>query len=269
MLTCLILWGLHHWLQPLGLGVFVQILAVPTLGLMVLAPLAAAVTFLRTPANRERIHWFRFWLRSGVTLAVLALLLNVPLPSRVTAGALVDDDGAQRVYVTFAGTLVDGVRIGEHVQAGQEIARLEEPLLNVTLTQWEGELHQHRLQLEHLERRRIHEPNVAQNIPAAREAVLDLEQQLVQRQRDAERLILRAPCAGSVLSAPSPRHLTPAGALPTWTGSPLDERNRGCYLREGTTLCLIGNSQSRAAVVLVSQDDINLVRVGQRSRRHC
>ena len=55
MLTFLILWGLHRWLEPLGLGVFVQLLAVPTLGLMVLTPIATAVKFLRTPANRTRI----------------------------------------------------------------------------------------------------------------------------------------------------------------------------------------------------------------------
>jgi putative peptide zinc metalloprotease protein len=266
LLTSLILWGLHHWLEPLGLGVFVQILAVPTLALLVLTPLATAVRFLRTPANRTRIDWFRFWLRSAITLTALALLLTTPLPSRVTAGALVDDDGAQHVYVTIAGTLVDSVPLGQSVEAGQEIARLEEPRLKVTLTQWEGDLNQKRMQLEHLERRRVNEPNVAQNIPSAREAVRDLEQQLAQRQRDAERLVLRSPCAGTVLPAPHSRNITTPGSLPTWTGSPLEERNRGSYLREGTTLCLIGSPHSRAAVLLVNQDDINLVRVGQRVR---
>ncbi len=266
MLTCLILWGLHRWLMPLGLGVFVQMLAVPTLGLMVLSPLTTAVKFLRTPANRTRIDWSRFWLRAGATLAALVLLLNVPLPSRVSAGALVDDDEAQRVYVTFAGTLIDGVRIGQHVEAGREIARLDEPRLKVALTQLEGELNQQRLRLEHLERRRVNEPNVAQNIPTVREAVRDLEQQLTQRQRDAERLVLRAPCAGTVLPAPRQRGATSSGALLTWTGSPLEERNRGSFLREGTTVCLVGNPVSRAALLTVNQDDINLVRVGQRVR---
>ena len=266
LLTCLILWGLSHWLEPHGLGVFVQMFAVPTLGLMVLSPLTTAVRFLRTPANRTRIDWVRFWLRSGVTLTALVLLLHVPLPHRVTAGALLDDDGAQRVYVTFAGTLIDSVQVGQSVEAGQEIARLAEPRLQVTLTQLEGDLNQHRLQLEHLERRRVNEPKVAQSIPTAREAVRDLEQQLAQRQRDADRLVLRAPCAGTVLPAPLQRDRTTPGALPTWTGSPLEERNRGSYLREGTTLCLIGEPRSRTAILIVNQDDINLVRVGQRVR---
>ena len=263
MLTFLILWGLHRWLEPLGLSVFVQLLAVPTVGLMVLTPMTTAVKFLRTPANRTRIDWSRFRLRAGVTLVALVLLFNVPLPCRVTAGALVDDDDAQRVYVTLAGTLTHGVRLGQRVEAGQEVARLEEPRFKVTLTKLEGDLNQQRLRLEQLERRRVSEPNVAQSIPTVREAVRDLEQQLVQRHQDAERLVLRSPCAGTVLPAPRQRGMTTSGALSTWTGSPLDERNRGGFLREGTTVCLIGNSHSRAALLTVNQDDINLVRVGQ------
>lgn len=266
LLTGLILWGLYHWLEPYGLGVFVQVLAVPTVALMVLTPLVTAVTFLRTPANQARIRWSRFWLRAGVTLAALVLLLNVPLPCRVTAGAIVDDDDAQRVYVTFAGTLIDSVPVGQYVNARQEIARLEEPRLKITLTQLQGELDQQRLRLEHLERRRVSEPAIAQTIPAVREAVRDLEQQLAQQQGDAERLVLRAPRSGTVLSAPPLPDRAVAGSLSTWTGSPLEERNRGCYLREGTTLCLVGNPPSRTAMLLINQDDINLVRVGQRVR---
>ena len=266
MLTFLILWGLYHWLEPLGLGAFVQLLAVPTLGLMVLTPIASTVNFLNTPSNRARIDWSRFWLRGGITLIALALLFSIPFPSRVTAGALVDDDEAQRVYVTFAGTLTNGVRLGQRVEAGQEIARLEEPRLKVLLTQLEGELNQHRLRLEQLERRRVSEPNLAQAIPTVREAVRDLEQQLAQRHQDAERLVLRSPCSGTVLPPPRQRSKMASGALPTWTGSPLDQRNWGTYLREGTTVCLVGNPDSRAALLMVNQDDINLVRVGQRVR---
>lgn len=266
LLTGVILWGLYRWLEPYGMGVFVQALAIPTVSLMVLTPLVTAVKFLRTPANQARIRWSRFWLRAGVTLVALVLLLNTPFPCRVTAGAIVDDDDAQRVYVTFAGTLIDGVRLGDQVEAGQEIARLEEPRLQVTLTQLQGELDQQRLRLEHLERRRVREPAIAQTIPAVREAVRDLEQQLEQQKSDAERLVLRAPRSGTVLYAPRPAARAVAGSLSNWTGSPLEERNRGCTLREGTTLCLVGNPQSQTAMVLINQSDINLVRVGQRVR---
>ncbi|RLS54112.1 MAG: HlyD family efflux transporter periplasmic adaptor subunit [Planctomycetota bacterium] len=265
-LTYFIVWGVYHWLQPYGLGALAQILAVPTVVLLVVTPLTTAFAFFRSPKNRDRIHWFRFWLSTGCTLFALGWLFHTPWPRQISAGAIVDDDTAQRVYVTLAGTLVESATIGQHVHAGQIIAQLEEPRLLVAMTQLEGELHQHQLRLKHLEQRRVSEPNVAQNIPSLRETVRDLEQQVEQRRRDAERLILRAPQAGTVLPAASHHNVDAPGALPTWTGSPLDERNRGSYLQEGTTLCLIGPAQSQAAVLMVNQDDINLVRIGQRVR---
>lgn len=266
LLTFVILWVLHHWLEPYGLAVFVQLLAVPVVGLIVLNPLMTAATFLRSPVHRTRIDWLQFMLRTGATLLVLALLFSVPLPARVTAAALVDDDQAQRIYATHAGTLVDGVRIGQQVIAGQELARLEEPKLRDDLIRLEGEAKQLRLRLEQLERRRINEPNVAAFIPTVREAVRDLEQQLAQRRGDAERLVLRASRAGTVLPPASRHGGTTSGALRTWTGTPLDERNRGCFLTAGTTVCLIGEADSRAALLMVDQRDINLVRVGQTVR---
>jgi putative peptide zinc metalloprotease protein len=46
----------------------------------------------------------------------------------------------------------------------------------------------------------------------------------------------------------------------------LDEHNLGSFLREGTVVCLVGQPECQTAVVMVSQDDVNLVRVGQRVR---
>jgi len=263
MITGLMLWGLHHWLEPLGLEVVAQLLAVPTLGFVLLAPLMSVASFLKSPSNREQIHWPRFWLRTGFTLAGLVFLLSYPLPSRVTANVFVDEDEAQRVYVTMSGTLVDSVHAGDHVVAGQELARLKDPQLTLQLAQLQGELNLQRLRLENLERQRVSDPLVAQSIPTLREAVRDLEQQLVQRQLDEERLHLRSQQSGIVLPEPWPIEGTPVGTLTSWTGSPLDQRNRGCFLRAGTTLCRVGPPQSRSAVLLINQDDINLVHTGQ------
>ncbi|WP_010585263.1 site-2 protease family protein [Schlesneria paludicola] len=266
ILTVAILWGLNRWLAPMGLGVLVTAFSVFLLGTMVLTPLMTTIRFLRAPANTSRIKWGRFCMRGIATLAALVVLLNLPLPSRVGAGALAEDSDVYRVYVTFSGTLIDAVRIGERVERDQVLARLDDPAIQVELTHLQGELNQQKARLDQLERRRVSEPNVAQSIPTVREVVRDLEQQLSQRQRDAERLVVRAPRAGTVLSATHQRPLAKSGSLSHALGSPLDERNRGCYLRTGTPLCSIGDDSSRAAVLMVNQDDINLVRVGQRVR---
>jgi putative peptide zinc metalloprotease protein len=266
MVTSLMLWGLYHWLKPIGLGVVAQLLAVPTLGLMLFIPLALAVSFVRSPVNRNRIRWPRFWLSMGITLAGIALLVTYPLPSRVKVTAIVDDDEAQRVYVTMAGTLTTSVKEGQQVVQGDEIARLEEPDLGLKLAQLEGELKLHQLRLANLERQRVSDPQVAQSIPTLREAVQTLEQQLSQRQQDAERLILRAPQSGIVMAGPPQETGRTTEMLASWTGSPLAERNRGCYLKAGTTYCLVGSPDSHSAIVIINQDNINLVRPGQAVR---
>lgn len=177
-----------------------------------------------------------------------------------------DDGDAQRVYVTMAGTLVDAARAGQSVEAGEEIGRLVEPKMLSAITELEGQLALQKQRLENLERRRITDPQLAQSIPAHRESVENLEQQLAQQKDNQQRLILRAPRAGTVL--PPPRHDPPlvSGSLSTWSGSPLEKRNRLSYLKEGTVFCLVGTPHSHSATLMIRQDDIGLVQIGQRVR---
>lgn len=266
MLTFLILWSLYYWLQPLGFGIFVQLLAIPMVGLMILSPVARAVRFFRSADNREQINWPRFRLRGLFACIVVGLILTMPIPGRVTAPALLDQGSAERVYAILGGTLESAMAIGDRVEAGQEIVRLADPKLQFELIRLDGELNQCRMRLQQLERRRIGEPAVASLIPTVREAIRDFESQLAQLRLTADRLVLRAPCSGVILPPGWQSSSISPVSLPFWRGTPLEERNRGCYIKPGTTLCLVGPSESRTAALLVSQDDINLVRVGQAVR---
>ena len=263
LVTGLMLWGLYHWLEPHGLGAIAQLLAIPTLVVLMLSPLLSATRFLGAKENRDRIRWPRFLSRMLLTAGILAAALSFPLPMRVSARALMDDDDAQRVYVTMAGTLVEAVAVGQTVEQGQILGWLEQPGLTALITELEGKLALQKKRLASLEIRRVNEPQLAAGIPSMRETVLDLERQLTQRQADSQRLILKAPRAGVVLPPPRSEARPDAGALPRWTGSPLDEQNRLSYLTEGTVFCLVGEGRSLSATVVISQDDIGLVRVGQ------
>ena len=264
MLTFLILWSLYLWLQPRGLGVVVQLIAVPSITLMAGGPLLAAVRFFGSAENQARINWTRLAARGSLAAALLGLVLTVPLPCRVSAGALLDHDAARQLHATLGGALVSQVKPGDFVREGDVIARLEDPRIEAELIRLQGEYRQHQLRLEQLEIRRIREPDIAELIPAAREASGDYAAQVEQLQRTARQLTLRAPQDGIVIPPPrKPQSLLP-GSLPAWTGSPLEARNQGCYVQAGTTVCLVGPAHSRGAILLVSQDDINLVRVGQR-----
>ena len=264
-LTFSILWFLYRWLEPHGLGPFVQIFAALTITLMVLSPLLTLYRWVKNPVLRSGIHWPQFWIKAGLTLVGLAAFAFIPLPTRVSTIAMLQGGDAARVYVTSEGTLVESVKPGATVIQGQELARLVEPRLERELARLEGLVNEHRVRLEQLERRRVHEPGVAAQIPTARESLNDVEQQLTRRQQDVKRLVLRAPRAGIVIPPP-PQNRSQAGSLRGWTATPLDERNRGCFLQAGTTVCLIGDRSQQTATLVINQDQVPFVRAGQTVR---
>ena len=263
ILTFSILWLLFRWFEPYGLGPFVQVFAVMTVGLMVLNPMIVLYRWLQF--QQENIRWPQFWGRAGLTLTLLTGILCLPFPTRVSTVAMLELDQAARVYVTSDGTLMDGVCAGTVVDKGQELARLANPQLERELARLEGTVHEHRTRLDQVERRRIHEPGIAVQIPTAREALNDAEEQFKLRQQDAERLVLRAPRSGMVISPPRLNRLE-QGSLSGWSETPLQERNRGCFLKAGTTVCLIGDPSERVATLVINQDQVRLVRVGQTVR---
>ena len=264
-LTFSVLWVLHRWLAPHGLGPLVQVFATITLTMMGLVPLMNFYRWMTNPVSRAKIHWPRFLGKAGWTVAAVAAIGFTPLPTRVTTVAILETDAAARIYVSAEGTLFDGVQYGATVDEGETVARLIEPRLERELARLEGEVREYRVRLDQLERRRIHDPSVAAQIPTAREAFNDAEQQLIRREQDAERLLLKAPRSGTVI-APPPQTRSRPGSLPGWTAAPLDERNRGCYLTAGTTVCLIGDRSQMVAMLVINQDQVPLIRTGQSVR---
>jgi putative peptide zinc metalloprotease protein len=51
--------------------------------------------------------------------------------------------------------------------------------------------------------------------------------------------------------------------LPTWSGTPLDDRNLGSYLDPDTVVCLIGSPSDLKGIALIDQVNIERVQIGQ------
>ena len=264
-LTLSILGGLYYWLKPHGLVPFVQMFGAITIMLMFGLPVVNLFRWVKAPEQQASIQWPQFRFKAGLTLLALAAIMFVPLPTRVSTTAILEPENAARVYVTAEGTLVDSVKPGSMVESKQQLAKLVDPRLERELARLEGEVAEYRVRLDQLERRRINEPGVSTQIPIVREALHEMEQQLQRRSQDAERLVLRAPRAGTVMPAQHQIRSQP-GSLPYWSVTPLDERNRGCFLRAGTTVCLVGDPSQLEATLVINQGDFPLVRVGQSVR---
>ena len=207
----------------------------------------------------RQARWSRFLVRGGLTAAIVAAIVGIPLPCRVAAPVVVEPQSARRVYVTVPGKLVEAVEEGQVVQSGAIVARLESPDVQMQLAKLQGQRNQLRMHLTNLQRRQGGDAVAAAQIPAAREQLADVEQRLQRRLEDQQRLVLTAPVSGTVIPATSRHQPQDAGQLPNWSGTPLQLRNQGSYLETGTTLCLIGDPQRLEAVLVVDQADIEFV----------
>jgi putative peptide zinc metalloprotease protein len=103
-------------------------------------------------------------------------------------------------------------------------------------------------------------------IPAAEQALADVEERLRRREEEKLRLTLTAPVAGTVLPPRRRPATSVTGELPSWSGQPLDRANAGAFLETGTLFCLVGDPQSLEALLLIDQSDIALVQAKQQVR---
>jgi putative peptide zinc metalloprotease protein len=118
-----------------------------------------------------------------------------------------------------------------------------------------------------LQARQGDESGAAAQLLVAEEMVADLTQQARLHNEEYRSLTLRATTHGTVIPPPAlPRADRHGRQLPTWTGTPLDRENHGCFLDRGTLFCLVGDSDCCNAVVFVDETDLPYVRVGQQAR---
>jgi putative peptide zinc metalloprotease protein len=254
----LIQWGKANGVEVLGRGASVVLVA------MMAWPIVATVQTVTHPVIATQLNWRRFAGRGTAIALVATALFLVPLPHRVQVPAIIEASDARRLYVSVPGTLVDAVEPGTTVEAGQTIARLENNELAFEVEQLRGRRNEQRMQVKSLAARRVSDAQAAALLPAAEEALADVEQRLQQRLTDEARLTLTAPVAGTVLP-PRSQHAQPQpGMLASWSGTPLDTENRRAYLDTGTQLCLVGDPNQVQASLLIDQADIEFVEVGQR-----
>jgi len=126
----------------------------------------------------------------------------------------------------------------------------------------ETERRRQEILIQELETIRGEEPAAAAGIPAAREALVDLNQRIGQINDLIGRLALVAPHDGVVLPPPNQRKRKSPHELATWSGTPLDDINRGAALESGTLLGLVARSGDVEAIAVVDQADAPLLQPG-------
>jgi putative peptide zinc metalloprotease protein len=265
-----ILWFVYRWLAERQLEIAGQLFVAIVLGGLLAAPCIVMAKILRDPGRRRLIQRHRLALTGLAVAVVLVAVLAIPLPYSVKSPAAVRLEGSWPVHVAVDGTVLSTVSPGAVVRPGAPLATLANRDMELERKRLEGERNQQLKRIESLSSLRVVDPEAAALLPAAREKLKRLENELKQQLDDMRQLTLRAPTAGTVIppqrraATEATRTLSASGSLGMWTGTPFDEQNRGSLLKRGTLFCLIGDADRLEVVAMVDESGVELVGLGQK-----
>jgi putative peptide zinc metalloprotease protein len=267
-----ILFFLNEVFEPYGLKVLGQALALASVYGLLVQPLWKLYKYFKVPGRLGKVKRWRFVVSTAVVLAAIAALVSIPLPTYVYSNLVVQPRDVEGVVVKVTGTLEslgEGVYAGAWVEKGQVLAKLSNHELEAAIIELEGEklLYAERLKsLEIMSRTSDDRERAAARgeIASLRKSMESIDSQLAVQRQDIERLTLRAPRAGVVIPpdiVPEPKDVE--DQLPGWWGTPLEAKNVGATLEQGTKFCSIGDPSKLEARLLIEQDYSSDVAVGQ------
>jgi len=259
-----IFWFIYQVLEPYGLKILGQLLAVAMVASLIVMPLVRLANFLLEPARSQTVNKMRAMVSLGGIAAGIAALLCVPLPYYVAATFEVQPRGAARVYVDVPGELQSVEAASGTVAAGQPIAVLDAAEIRLAAERLQAQRADLLVRIEGI-RQRAHTDDAALlELAQTEEALAALDQQIARLQQDVAKLTIRAPLAGVIV--PPPTRISEKGdrtRLVSWSGRPLEARNVGAYLEASTFICQIVQPGKLEAILAIDQNELDFVRAGQ------
>ena len=267
VVTLRIFWFLYEVLEPYGLKVISQMVAI---GFD-----RRAWSFSRCgrwanssmfPGRLEQVKRKNLQITLAMLAAVVLFVFAVPLPHRVFCSLEVKPRDAKIVYVEVPGRLEEVfVKPGQFVRQGTVLARLSNPDLELAVADLEGKLAENQAQLNSLSHVRATDEDAAAEIPRCAKWSRRSRMNWSQRRADLARLELIAPVDGTVLPPPDTPdqngYARPAQELDGHRPSP--RRTSAPRFAESTMFCEIGDPHQMEADLVIEQDDLEFVHEDQ------
>lgn len=219
--------------------------------------------------------WKRFrsghlFLTAFGAVILLAGFCFLPLPTRLLTVALIQPFEARHLYVSMPGSLTEiHVSPGETVNAGQPLATLQNLELRRQVVEAKEQALAQEVRVAALESLRGSDPELAAQIPQARQVLEDYRKRLSQLEQDHAALVLKAPIDGIVIPPPGKplqvHDLNQTGndLLGTWFGTPLEKANLGATLERREHFCSVGPAGQFQVEIYFDQSDAALIAPGQ------
>ncbi|MGD9723294.1 MAG: biotin/lipoyl-binding protein [Pirellulales bacterium] len=263
-----ILFFLYKLFEPYGLKIISQMLAMVSIGSLVVMPIYKIGKFFYVPGRLHQVKRKNVNITLAVLGAATLFILFCPLPYRVICPLEIKPRDADPVYVDVPGVLEQiDVKPWQTVKAGDQLGLLKSTELDLEIAGLQAKLEEQRIEAQVLllQKERFEEGSemAGQQLPEVEKSIQSLEEQLAKKIEDRGHLRLIARSAGTVLPPPETPNKQPSGgALRQWSGSPLESKNLGAHLA-GTLFCQIGNPTQWEANLVIDQDDIEFVTENQ------
>lgn len=266
LITFSIFWFLYRLLEPWGLKLIGQCIAMMALYGLLVHPLLQFVKFMKVPGRIHSVKRIRAGVTGGLFAVIVAGVLAIPLPHYVYCPFVIQPRAAAVVYVEVPGQVQ-----ATFVQPG-DLVEVDTPLIQLT----NHELHQRIVALQsersiaetkhHMKLRLAsYSPDAEAEVATTLASLEAADNDLAQYLRDYEKLTLRSPFAGVVHEAPwvAESQGDESGTLTGWYGSPLERRNQGAWLETGTVICQVVDQNDKGeAMLAIDQSDVEFVGEG-------
>jgi putative peptide zinc metalloprotease protein len=261
-----IMFFLNKVLEPYGLKILGQLMAVAGLFGLIVQPLWELGKFFTAPGRTHKMKKERIVASLAVVGAVIAFVLFVPLPFSVKCTFEVQPREAQHVFTSVPGQLtLVSARPGKTVQAGETIVQLSNPDLEFEVLALDGKRQEAENMVLALRDQKHVDPAAVDQEEMAREMAEAARKQYAAKKEELDRLTIKAPAAGTIIPPPSrtEKAASAPGKLPSWTGTPFDDKNLGALITPGDPICIVADPQDVQAVLVVDQAYVDLVKEGQ------
>lgn len=204
--------------------------------------------------------------RFGALLVIGGMLctgLLLPIQRTTKVAVRIEAKDVQRVYVTVPGRITAHVKEYAHVKEGQPLASLTNLKLTAEVTSMQRQVAEQQAHVNSLTQLRSVDDRAEAELAGAEAILRDLRNQLQLGETRRSQQELVAPRDGVVLPPRRRETRTTPGRLVDWRGTPLEPRNLGSYLEEGTWVCTIGDPKCLEAIAVVTQEQVARISVGQ------
>lgn len=255
-----IFWFLYRVLEPYGLQIFGQMVALGMILSMIGIPIYRGWKFFSQPGRLETMDRWQATFSLSAIVATIGLVLLVPLPYYVCCSVQIQPRGATNVYVDVPGEIQQIHLQSGPVRAGETIVELDDVDIRAAVVQLENQQHDLETKLASLQARAHADETALLEMSQTEEALAAVITQIKQRRTEQARLVIRAPIDGELLPPPTksnpPSH---AKQLLNWHGRPLDIKNVGAFLPTSTLVGRIAQPGAWEATLVIEEQEIEFL----------